>query len=295
MHGLSAENLPFFDYARAFSRNLGLVSENEQQLLSSKRIALPGCGGVGSLHALILARLGIGNFVLADFDSFEIENFNRQFGAKISTLGRPKDQVVAEEINQINPRAETRLLGRAISPESVDSFLEGVDLVVDGLDFFAFDARRLLFTRARERGIPLLTAAPLGFSCALLLFTPEGMSSEEYFGFKDDDDRLTLGLKFALGLAPRSLHLPYVDRSRINLEKGQGPSSSIGVALCAAMAGGQAVRCLLGRGGLRPAPYFAQFDAYRGKYTEGILRRGHRHPLQRLKLWYAKRLIGKRA
>ena len=79
-----------FDYSSAFSRNIGWVTEAEQAILRSKRIAIAGLGGVGGSHLLTLSRLGIGNFNIADFDHFEIQNFNRQAGASISHLNRPK-------------------------------------------------------------------------------------------------------------------------------------------------------------------------------------------------------------
>lgn len=79
-----------FDYAAAFSRNIGWVTEAEQQALRGKRVAIAGMGGVGGVHLLTLARLGIGAFNIADFDDFDIVNFNRQAGALVSTLGRPK-------------------------------------------------------------------------------------------------------------------------------------------------------------------------------------------------------------
>ena len=57
-----------FDYHEAFSRNLGWVTETEQEVLRNKRIAIAGMGGVGGSHLLTLTRLGIGAFNLADFE-----------------------------------------------------------------------------------------------------------------------------------------------------------------------------------------------------------------------------------
>ena len=73
--------MPSFDYDKAFSRNIGWVTEDEQQRLRRARVAVGGLGGVGGVHLLTLARLGIGAFSIADFDVFDIVNFNRQVGA----------------------------------------------------------------------------------------------------------------------------------------------------------------------------------------------------------------------
>lgn len=67
-----------FDYATAFSRNIGWVTEQEQAELVSKRVAIAGLGGAGGSHLLTLTRLGITKFNIADADEFEAVNFNRQ-------------------------------------------------------------------------------------------------------------------------------------------------------------------------------------------------------------------------
>ena len=66
-----------FDYFKAFSRTIGWISKEELNLLRSRHIAIGGVGGTGGYYALTLARLGIEQFTLADFDCFEISNLNR--------------------------------------------------------------------------------------------------------------------------------------------------------------------------------------------------------------------------
>src|ERR1700674_4274410 len=98
-----------FDYKTAFSRNLGWVTAEEQELLHNKHVAIAGLGGVGGFHLLTLARLGIGAFTLAEFDSFELANFNRQVGATMSSIGRPKLGVMIEMAREINPALDIRV------------------------------------------------------------------------------------------------------------------------------------------------------------------------------------------
>ena len=147
--GARAAGAEEFDYDRAFGRNLGLVSEAEQGRLRRTRVGLPGLGGVGGGHAEVLARLGIGAFHLADPDRFELANLNRQLGAALPTLGRAKAQVAEERIVSLNPQAQVRVFPQGIGPENLASFLEGVDVVVDGLEFFAIELRRMLYAECR--------------------------------------------------------------------------------------------------------------------------------------------------
>ena len=133
-----------FSYHQAFSRNMGWVTVQEQEILRHKRIAIAGMGGVGGVHLLTLARLGIGAFHIADFDVFDIVNFNRQIGATVSSLGKPKVEVLSEMAKDINPELNIRIFPEGIN-ENLSEFFNGVDLYVDGLDFFAFSARQKTF------------------------------------------------------------------------------------------------------------------------------------------------------
>ena len=83
-------------------------------------------------------------------------------------------------MSDINPEAELVAFPAGVTPENIDRFLSGVDVYVDGIDFFAMSARRMLFKACAERGIPALTAAPLGMGVAFLYFKPGGMSFEDY-------------------------------------------------------------------------------------------------------------------
>ncbi|QDV26844.1 ThiF family adenylyltransferase [Aureliella helgolandensis] len=271
-----------WDYETAFSRNLGLVSPEEQQRLRGTRVAIPGMGGVGGIHLMTLARLGVGKFRIADADEFEMKNFNRQFGATLNTIGCSKTQVLADSARGVNPELELDTMNEFVSADNVDRFLDGVDLLVDSVDFFAFKARRMLFNEARRRGIWAITAGPIGFSTAWLLFDPNGMSFDDYFDLHDAMSPVEMFAAFAMGLAPRATHVPYFDFSYVDAS-GRGPSVAAACHLASGVVGTEAVKILLGRGRLRAAPAYAQFDAYRGLLRQGRLVMGNRNPLQRLK------------
>lgn len=126
-----------FTYQTAFDRNIGWLTEPEQLSLRGKRVAVAGCGGVGGAHLLTLARLGIGGFTIADHDHFELANFNRQVGATMATIDRPKAAVMAEMAREINPEVALRVLDDGVTPANLDAFLADADLLVDGFDFHA--------------------------------------------------------------------------------------------------------------------------------------------------------------
>ena len=193
-----------FDYSTAFSRNIGWVTLHEQRALRAKRIAIAGMGGVGGSHLLTLSRLGIGAFHLSDFDNFELANFNRQAGASMSSLGHKKADVLAGMARDINPELDIKMFPDGVRGDNINEFLKGVDLYIDGLDFFAVSARRAVFAACAEQGIPAVTAAPLGMGVALLNFLPGGMSFEEYFLLEGQSEEEQL-VRFLIGLSPKEL------------------------------------------------------------------------------------------
>lgn len=271
-----------FSYDAAFARNLGWVTQQEQNSLRGKRVAIAGMGGVGGVHLLTLARLGIGAFHLADFDTFDIANFNRQAGAMVSTIGQPKVEVLAQIARDINPELKLTLFPDGVNQGNLGAFFKDVDLYVDGLDFFAFAARQATFAQCAQRDIPAITAAPLGMGTAVLSFLPGQMTFEEYFGWGDLPDE-EKALRFLVGLAPAGLHGRYlVDPTAINLKERRGPSTIMGCQLCAGAAATEALKILLRRGDVRAAPHGTHFDAYRNKLVHTWRPGGNRHPLQRL-------------
>ena len=278
-----------FRYEQAFAANVGLLTSEEQARLRRATVAIPGLGGVGGAHLLTLARLGIERFTIADSDTYELRNVNRQVGATVYTLGQSKTAVMAEMARAINPNLSIRTFPDGIHAGNIDGFLSSCDVVVDGLDFFRIDVRRLLFQRARAHRLPVVTCGPMGFGAALLVFTPEGPSFDEFLAIDDRMSEVEQVARFAVGLAPAALHVPYLDRTSVSLKEHRGPSSVVAVNLCAGIAATEILNLLLQRRKPLAVPRYAQFDAYRRRYRTGTLWWGNRHPWQQIKLWYLRR------
>ena len=276
-------SLPY-GYEAATSRNHGWVTADEQTRLRTARVAVAGLGGVGGAHVLTMARLGIGALHVADFDHFEVHNFNRQAGAFVSTVGLAKADVIAGMARDIQPGADVRVFGSGVTPDNVDEFLRDVDLYIDGIDFFAMDARRLLFDACRRKGIPALTAAPLGMGTSLLYFSPTGMSFENYFRL-EGCSRQEQFARFIAGLSPAMLQRGYLAAPEaVNFGEQRGPSTIMACELCAGVTGTAVLKILLGRGRVKAAPWAMQFDAYEQKLSFTWRPFGNAHPLQRVLL-----------
>jgi len=286
-------SVSLFNYNEAYSRNIGWVTEAEQQVLRGKRIAIAGLGGVGGVHLLTLARLGIGRFTIADLDRFELVNFNRQAGATTQTLGRSKVETVANMARDINPELDIRTFDDGVTVDNLDAFLNGVDVYVDGLDFFAFDARERTFAACAAKGIPAVTVAPIGMGAALLNFMPGRMTFEEFFRFRGASE-LEKAIRFLLGVSPAMLHRRYlVDPSQVNFHEQRGPSTIMACQLCAGIAATQVLKIVLDRGPVLAAPRGLHFDAYTNRLKRTWRPRGNANLIQRLMIRIARRQFGR--
>lgn len=281
-----------FNYDDAFSRNIGWITPAEQQTLKNKKVAVGGLGGVGGSHLIVLARMGVGKFNISDLDVFELANFNRQYGASMSTLDQPKSEVMERTIRDINPEAEITNFKNGITKENLEEFLKDVDIYVDSLDIFALEIRRAVFARCYELGIPTITAAPMGMGTAMLVFMPGKMSFEEYFaldGYTFEEQIL----RFVIGVSPTVMQRKYlVERSSVNFLKKKVPSTPMGIELAAGVACTNVIKILLGRGDVIHAPHGLHFDAYRNKLVKTWRPWGNKNPLQNLMFWRLKHMLG---
>ena len=282
-----------FDYDRAFNRNIGVVSTGEHRRLRDCTVAIAGMGGVGGDYLVSLARAGVGGFHLAEFDAFELDNFNRQYGASMATIGRPKLDVRVELVREINPDVRISTFAEGITAANIGTFLSGVDLVVDAVDAFAVDIHPLLVDAATARGLITIAAVPLGMGAGVLAFGPRGMSYGDYFAIQpgmSDEEKI---VQFMLGFAPEMYHLKYLDPTTINLKARRGPSSIAGCKLCAGFITTQALVGLLHPDEVRCVPWYTYVDARLSRFRHRRLWMGNRNPLQRLKSYIASRRLEK--
>ncbi len=280
-----------FEYKKAFSRNIGWVTDEESQVLRSKKIAIAGLGGVGGAYLITLVRLGVSRFHIADMDDFDLVNFNRQIGASMSTIGKSKSGTLKELALDINPELEIKVFDKGVNSDNVEAFFEGADLYIDSLDFFVLPIRRMVFAYCHEHKIPAIGAAPLGMGTAMLNFLPGGMSFEEYFRFEGQSEQEQY-IRFLVGMSPKMLQTEYlVEPKGVDFENHKVPSTPMTIDISAGVIATQALKILLGRGHVLSAPWSMQFDAYRNKMVKIWRPFGNNHPLQQFKLMMARRLL----
>ena len=164
-----------------FLRSVPALSEDEQKLLRCRHAAVIGCGGLGGYIVEILARAGLGTITVADGDSFEESNLNRQCLALPSNLGKGKAAAAAKRIRDIDPDVSLRCFEEPFSAEKASEMLCGADIVMDALD--NIPDRLLLEKCCAEAGIPLVHGAVEGWTAQVCLCPPgSGILSRLYTG-----------------------------------------------------------------------------------------------------------------
>ncbi len=148
-----------------------------QERIESARVAVIGCGALGSRAAELLARAGVGRrerglLRLVDRDYVDVSNLQRQalFDTDDARMARPKAAAAKRHIAAIDPDVRTEAHVRDVSPENAERLLDGVDLVIDGTDNFR--ARFLVNDVALLRGIPWIHGGAVASRGVVAAFVP---------------------------------------------------------------------------------------------------------------------------
>lgn len=141
------------------ARNKNLITKEEQEKFYNYRVAIAGLS-VGSHPALAIATMGGARTIkIADADEVSGPNLNR-LRYDCSTLGKNKAHLVANHILQLNPYADVHIYDKGVTPENMDEFLDGVDVVIEEVDFLPMKV--MLREAAKKKRLPLIMATDNG-------------------------------------------------------------------------------------------------------------------------------------
>ena len=144
-----------------YDRTVQLIGSTGLARLQKAYVLVFGLGGVGSHCAEALARGGIGHLGLIDHDRVALPNLNRQAVALHSTLGRPKVEVMAQRIRDIDPAIQVEVWQRFALPGEMEPFFRRrPDYVIDAVD--TVSAKIALAQLCTQRGIPLISCMGTG-------------------------------------------------------------------------------------------------------------------------------------
>ncbi len=144
-----------------FSRTEMLIGNDGLEKLKDSKVAVFGLGGVGSFVCEGLARSGVGNFVLVDFDKVDESNINRQLIATVKTIGMHKVDLMRERILEINPEANVEVHREFYMADSAsDIITEDLSYAVDCVDTIM--AKIAVICKCDEIGVPVISSMGTG-------------------------------------------------------------------------------------------------------------------------------------
>lgn len=143
------------------TRTSFLVGDDGIEKLKSSNVIVFGVGGVGSFTVEALARAGVGNLTIVDFDDVDITNINRQIPALHSTVGKYKVDVMEDRILDINPNINIKKIRSLYNKDTSDEILaERYDYVVDAIDMVS--SKIHLIETCEKKGLKIISSMGMG-------------------------------------------------------------------------------------------------------------------------------------
>ena len=167
-------------YWEMIARQVPLVSKKEQEKFKNAKITVIGCGGIGGEAIEMLARMGVGELVLVDEDSFDLTNMNRQTLATMDDLNEDKSETAAKKVKAINPYVKVTNYSEHVNEENIDEIIADSRIVIDALDNVL--TRVIVSRKANENKIPFIHGAIHGTLGQITVFLANTKSYEEMFG-----------------------------------------------------------------------------------------------------------------
>jgi molybdopterin-synthase adenylyltransferase len=168
------------DLLLRYSRHILLpeVGVAGQARIADAAVLIVGAGGLGCPVALYLGAAGVGRLLLADGDTVDLTNLQRQIGHATAAIGENKADSLARSVRAINPEIEVRPIREALASSALGEAVAAVDLVVDASDNFA--TRHAVNRACVQYGKPLVSGAAIGFSGQLAVFDSRRANSPCY-------------------------------------------------------------------------------------------------------------------
>lgn len=144
-----------------FDREIALIGVDKYQILKDSHVMVVGLGGVGSYTVEALARSGVEEISIIDFDTVSDTNINRQLIALHSTIGRPKVDVVEDRLLDINPNIVVHKYNMFVDNNTIkDIDFSNVSYICDAID--NVNAKILLIQKSKELNIPIISSMGTG-------------------------------------------------------------------------------------------------------------------------------------
>jgi hypothetical protein len=252
----------FFSYSELVDRNWAFVEKSTQDKIKESKLLFVGCG-LGSVIAQCAARLGFQNFILADGDTVDLSNLNRQ-SFSISQIGINKAKALSDNIKEINPEANIIIIDKFIKQEDVSELIEKADFIVNTVDISPvyFDITQKGASMGKCVFLPLNVA----FGCFNWIFTKKSKKLEDIVGKPEEVNSELIFYKKILKKIIFKVPFYILKRSRFIFseieKKKKSPQLVIGATLVAGVVVTSMVK-ILNNEKVSVAPKYFYLDLYK--------------------------------
>ena len=167
-----------------YQRNIGAITQAEQDIIQLKKAAVVGCGGLGGYVAEFLARIGIGHLTLIDGDVFDTSNLNRQLYSLETNLGKRKALEAKERLLHVRSDISIDVHDVFLTEMNASDLLKGHDVIIDALD--NIETRLLIEKTLDTLGIPLVHGAVEGWNAQVSTVFPGDFTLSLLYSIPDD-------------------------------------------------------------------------------------------------------------
>ncbi|KKQ75481.1 MAG: Thiamine biosynthesis protein ThiF [Candidatus Woesebacteria bacterium GW2011_GWB1_38_5] len=260
----STTNYKYLDFYR---RNIGILTEDEQKTIKNARIAVLGCGG-GSDVARQLTQSGFVNFLLADYDTVDFHNLNRQFYFQ-KDIGVNKAKALAENLHMINPQIKTEIWQKPVTVDNAKEAVEKSDFIIDAIPPETALKEEIILNREirKYKNKYHLYFMDIVWGAKVLVFSNSSQTMEEFVGLKPNCD-----LSDADKLSLEELTKPYMENASSEMMRVGGmmyrqelsyfPQMAVTISLASSMVATLCIFLATGKT-IRFAPHIYNIDYFK--------------------------------
>ena len=169
------------DYGRYIRlETIGAIGREGVEKLRGGKVMIVGCGALGSLCAMYLAASGVGTIGIADFDTIDVTNLQRQLFFSEQTVGEAKAEVLAGRMEALNSEVEVRTYKEMITPAKAEAIFGEYDFIIDGSDNMS--TKQMTSRVCEKLGVPYCIGGVEGFAGQVMSWKPGSTGYRDLFG-----------------------------------------------------------------------------------------------------------------
>ncbi|OGM12702.1 hypothetical protein A3A76_04275 [Candidatus Woesebacteria bacterium RIFCSPLOWO2_01_FULL_39_23] len=264
---LQKKDKKMIDYKTLFSRNIGILKEEEQEKIKNTKVAILGCGG-GSEIARQMVQSGFVSLKLADMDTVAPHNLNRQFYFQ-KDIGKKKTHALDENLRMINPNITTEILDQGVNTNNIEEIVYKSDLIIDAIPQDTALREEMLLAREvrKSNNKYLLYFMDIVWGAKALIFSKTSQTLEEFYGLEPNCelyklDKLSIEKRFSSYLENASSDMIRVGNMMYKRELNYYPQMALTVSLAGSVVATMCIFLIMGKK-IPLAPFIYHIDYYK--------------------------------